>query len=39
VGNTNALSDIEQCLSFFEFLDSFGVAQKLKEQFERICLS
>ena len=39
VGNSHALSDIEQCLSFLEFLDSFGVAQKLKEQFERICLS
>ena len=39
VGNSHALSDIEQCLSFLEFLDSFGVAQKLKVQFERICLS
>ena len=36
VGNSHALSDIEQCLSFLEFLDSFGVAQKLKAQFERI---
>ena len=39
VGNSHALSDIEQCLSILEFLDSFGVAQKLKVQFERICLS
>ncbi len=39
VGNSHALSDIEQCLSFLEFLDSFGVAQKLKSQFERICRS
>ena len=39
VGNSYALSDIEECLSFLEFLDSFGVAQKLKAQFERICLS
>ena len=39
VGNSHALSDIEQCLYFLEFLDSFGVAQKLKVQFERICLS
>ena len=39
VGNSHALSDIEQCLSFLEFLDSFGVAQKLKAQFERICRS
>ena len=38
VGNSHALSDIEQCLSFLEFLDSFGVAQKLKAQFERIYL-
>lgn len=28
VGNTNALSDIEQCLSFFEFLDSFWCCSK-----------
>ena len=39
VGNSHALSDIEQCLAFLEFLDSFGGAQKLKAQFERICLS
>ena len=39
VGNSHALSDIEQCLSFLEFLDSFGVAQKLKAQFERFCRS
>ena len=39
VGNSHALSDIEQCLSILEFLDSFGVAQKLKAQFERIYLS
>ena len=38
VGNSHALSDIEQCLSLLEFLDSFGVAQKLKAQFERIYL-
>ena len=38
VGNSHALSDIEQCLSLLEFLDSFGVAQKLKAQFERIFL-
>ena len=38
VGNSHALSDIEQCLSILEFLDSFGVAQKLKVQFERIYL-
>lgn len=38
VGNSHALSDIEQCLSILEFLDSFGVAQKLKAQFERIYL-
>ena len=39
VGNSHALSDIEQCLTFLEFLDYFGVAQKLKAQFERICRS
>lgn len=38
VGNSQALSDIEQCLSLLEFLDSFGVAQKLKDQFEKIYL-
>ena len=38
IGNSHALSDIEQCLSLLEFLDSFGVAQKLKAQFERIYL-
>ena len=36
IGNSHALSDIEQCLSLLEFLDSFGVAQKLKDQFERM---
>ena len=39
VGNPHARNDIEQCLSTFEYLDSFGVAQKLKEQFERIQLT
>lgn len=38
VGNLHSLNDIEQCLSLLEFLDSFGVAQKLKAQFERIYL-
>ena len=39
VGNPHARHDIEQCLSTFEYLDSFALAQKLKEQFERIQLT
>lgn len=36
VGNLHSLNDIEQCLSILEYLDSFGIAQVLKAQFERM---
>ena len=36
VGNLHSLTDIEQCLSILEYLDSFGIAQVLKAQFERM---